>query len=238
VSANITQAKTAQTTPRRHVLGLDLGQTSDPSALVVVEDSLSWLGDDGFVSYYAVRHAQRWPLKTKFPEIVADVAAVLHSPQIRDPLLVIDGTGVGAAVGDMFAEADLGGTPIRRVIITAGHRAHTDENGTWCVPKKQLVSVLQVLLQSRRLAIARVPDRDVLVRELMNFKVKITAAANEVYGAWREGTHDDLCLACALACWAAEGTASRSGPETEPYAFGAKGEFGVYMDRNRGVDHW
>jgi hypothetical protein len=34
--------------------------------------------------------------------------------------------------------------------------------------------------------------------------VKITAAANETFAAWREGAHDDLVLAVALACWHAD----------------------------------
>jgi hypothetical protein len=46
------------------------------------------------------------------------------------------------------------------------------------------------------------------VKELLNFKVKITAAANEAYGEWRVGKHDDLLLGLAVACarsgtWAA-----------------------------------
>jgi hypothetical protein len=40
-----------------------------------------------------------------------------------------------------------------------------------------------------------------LVRELQNFQVKITAAANETFGVWRDGQHDDLVLAVALASW-------------------------------------
>jgi hypothetical protein len=34
--------------------------------------------------------------------------------------------------------------------------------------------------------------------------VKITLAAHETFGAWREGQHDDLLLAAALAGWWAE----------------------------------
>ncbi len=45
------------------------------------------------------------------------------------------------------------------------------------------------------------PEAETLMNELLNFEVKITAAANDVYGAWREGTHDDLVLAVALTCW-------------------------------------
>jgi hypothetical protein len=41
----------------------------------------------------------------------------------------------------------------------------------------------------------------VLTGELETFQVKITAAANDVYGTWREGTHDDMVLATALAAW-------------------------------------
>jgi hypothetical protein len=48
------------------------------------------------------------------------------------------------------------------------------------------------------------PEAELLVKELQNFKVKITAAANEVFGEWREGQHDDLVLATALAAWAGE----------------------------------
>ena len=58
---------------------------------------------------------------------------------------------------------------------------------------------------SGRLRIAAaLPEADTLVRELLAFQVKITAAAHDTYGAWREGTHDDLVLAVALACWHAE----------------------------------
>jgi hypothetical protein len=34
-------------------------------------------------------------------------------------------------------------------------------------------------------------------------EVKTTGPGREKYGAWREGAHDDLVFAVALACWAA-----------------------------------
>jgi len=89
--------------------------------------------------------------------------------------LVIDGTGVGKAVVDMFRE---NGT-IERIVpvsITAGIAANFDGNASaWRVPKKDLVSVLQVLMQSGRPTVARELDlAEVLIKELLNFKVKIT----------------------------------------------------------------
>ena len=40
------------------------------------------------------------------------------------------------------------------------------------------------------------------MRELAQFKVKINiSTGHDSYEAWREGDHDDLVLAVALACW-------------------------------------
>jgi hypothetical protein len=65
--------------------------------------------------------------------------------------------------------------------------------------------VLQVLLQSRRLKVLEtLPFAKELCSELQNFRVKITAAANETFASWREREHDDLVLATAMAGWYAE----------------------------------
>ena len=42
-----------------------------------------------------------------------------------------------------------------------------------------------------------------LVAELAAMRVKVGCEGREQYGAWREGTHDDLVFAVALAYWAA-----------------------------------
>jgi hypothetical protein len=36
---------------------------------------------------------------------------------------------------------------------------------------------------------------------MSEMRVRTTASGHEQYGAWREGQHDDLVLAIALACW-------------------------------------
>src|SRR4051794_36787501 len=46
-----------------------------------------------------------------------------------------------------------------------------------------------------------------LQEELINFRVKVSLAGRDSYGAsaeWREGNHDDLVLALALALWHGE----------------------------------
>jgi hypothetical protein len=75
--------------------------------------------------------------------------------------------------------------------------------GAHRVPKRDLIVGLQVLLQQGGLRIAAdLKDAPTLLAELMAMQVKISAAGNEQLGAWREGTHDDLVFAVALAIWA------------------------------------
>ena len=66
--------------------------------------------------------------------------------------------------------------------------------------------VFNYLLQTKRLKIAQsLPMADTLVQELLNFKEKIDPkTAHDSYAAWREGIHDDLVLATAVACWYGE----------------------------------
>ena len=189
----------------RYYLGLDLGQTTDFTALCVLERPR--LTDPNEPDpIYALRHLQRFPLGTPYPQIVRDVIALLKTPPMPGSLMAVDQTGVGRAVVDLFREAFDHKVTCRFVpiTITSGHQV-TRGNGSIMVPKKELVSTLQVVLQTRRLQIARsLPDAEVLVREMENFKVKITTAGNETFDSWRQNIHDDLVLAVALAVWVAE----------------------------------
>jgi hypothetical protein len=64
---------------------------------------------------------------------------------------------------------------------------------------------LQILLQGSRLKICRaLPEAATLVKELENYRLKITAAAHETFGAASDSLHDDLLTALALACWLPE----------------------------------
>src|SRR5262249_30072942 len=114
----------------------------------------------------------------------------------------VDHTGVGRGVVDLLKQSL---THIVPVTITAGQTVSLTPDGAFHLPKKELVTALQLLLQSRRLLVARtLRDAGVLVRELENFRVKITPAANEIFGAWGTGQHDDLVVAVALAAWWSE----------------------------------
>jgi hypothetical protein len=198
--------------PPEFILGLDLGQTKDFTALVVLQRRWQALADQPGQeeSLYWLQHLERWPLQTSYPKIVTEVSDLVARPPLRGeqrPVLVVDQTGVGRAVVDLFRQAQQGGklaAELRPTVITFGHEILAGEDGALHVPKKELVGAVQVLLQAQRLKFASVPMREVLLKELLTFKVKVTAAANETFEAWRERDHDDLVLAVALASWQAE----------------------------------
>ena len=61
---------------------------------------------------------------------------------------------------------------------------------------------LQVAFETRQLMLDRsVRELDALVGELMSMRVAVSASGHERFEAWREGAHDDLVLALALAWW-------------------------------------
>lgn len=175
-------------------LGLDLGQAQDYTALCVLERINNSKAAD-----FHVRHLKRFHLGTSYPAIVERVKELMYSPEIdNDVKLIVDATGVGRPVVDLLRDAGLRPVPVN---ITAGN-IEKSEKGYRNVPKRNLVSNLQVLLQSKHLKFAGgLPEADILVEELLNFQVKITTHANDIYGAWREGVHDDLVLSVALAAW-------------------------------------
>jgi hypothetical protein len=93
--------------------------------------------------------------------------------------LTFDQTGVGKAVVDLLWEKLQGyvNSLINRVTIVAGQATTVGEDGVWLLPRKELVGTLQVLLQTRRLLIPReLPHTDLLLKELQNFKAKVTLA--------------------------------------------------------------
>src|SRR5215210_417342 len=197
------------------ILGLDLGQAWDYTALAVLEQT--WHEIEGVpTTRYDVRHLERMPLGTPYPEVVKQVGQRVNALRGLDAsvTLVVDQTGVGRPVVDLLRDAAL---PCRLVpiMITGGQTVtQTEEQHGWVkttsfhVPKRDLVSVFAVLLQSGRIRVAQdLPAAQLLVQELLNFRVKISLSGRDSYGAgeeWRDGAHDDLVLAVALAAWYGE----------------------------------
>lgn len=201
------------------IVGLDLGQAMDYTALAILKRK-PVLDADGKPVLDAKRrpafrhdvvHLHRYQLGVSYPNLVREVAALVREPRVQAmgrPILAVDSTGVGRAVTDQFLEARMPVTLVP-ITITAGAGSTSEmwnQTATMAyrVSKIELVSAVQVGLQTGRLAInPTLALADLLQRELLNYTVKITTAAHETFSA-REGTHDDLVLALALANWIGE----------------------------------
>ncbi len=206
-------------TPTGFVVGVDLGQAKDYTAVVVNErieaEQIKLQRASPFELVPGevgrkrlIRHGftflHRFPLGTPYPEVVERVGGLLaRLPARRDkPELYVDATGVGRPVVDMMKARGL--QPIG-VSITGGTDVIRRESDDIRIPKRVLASLMQVVLQARRLRIAEEMELTPILRgELEGFKVKININGNETFEAWRENVHDDLVLAAAIAVWGAE----------------------------------
>jgi hypothetical protein len=197
-----------------YVVGVDLGQAQDFTAIAILERRIEPVATHParLEARYDLRHLERPALGTRYPAIVAHVLGLLSRPPLhRGVPLVVDKTGVGAAVVDMFTDA---GVKPRAVTITGGDEPNTEDRYNLKVPKRDLAGVLVALFQTGRLRIAESLElAPALTTELVNFKVKVNlATGHDSYEAWRESVHDDLVLAVALACWHAEAFPPHFGP--------------------------
>lgn len=200
-------------------LGVDLGQSNDFTAICALERVLyhdvTWKGKELSVrEEFRVRHLQRLPLGLSYVDQVAHVGDLLTRPPLNPKCeLVIDETGVGRPVGDMFVMFGLRPT---RVTITAGENQTPQASARWHVAKGLLISNLDARLHLGELKIATdLPEADALREELRDFRRHVSAAGRYSYEA-RTGKHDDLVLAVAIALW------SFVGRPKQPVAYAGK----------------
>ena len=177
------------------IISADLGQINDYTAFTIIERKK---GESH------LRHIERPALGTPYPKIIDRLKALAESPELgrARKTVVIDITGVGRPVWDLLTRAGINAA-LRGIAITGGNTVHRDGNIS-NVPKRDLVSALQVAFQNGELKIARgLPEAETLVKELTNFKVKINVNGHDQYEAWREGIHDDIVLSAAMGVWVA-----------------------------------
>jgi hypothetical protein len=192
---------------KKYFVGVDLGQSVDYTAIAVVERAEEKGAWDP-VAYawrrkvsMGLRYLERIPLGTPYPDVVARVREVVKTAELEGNCqLAVDATGVGRPVVDMMRAAGLGRV-LWPVTITGGD-TESQSNGFHRVPQRDLIVGVQTILQLGLLQIAAgLEHGPVLVEEMAGMRVRITERGREQYGSSREGTHDDLVFAVALAMW-------------------------------------
>ena len=180
-------------------LGLDLGKLRDFAALALIERK-----EQPGERICQVRYLERAPLGTPYTKVVERVAELTRHRELQGQCyLTADATCLGEPVMEMLRAAKLGSLRgVTAVSITSGEQTRQTSAGfgsgeSWNVPRADLLSGLQLLLEKSELKIARsLGEAGVLVRELVGMRTGPGGVSDR-------GEHDDLALAVALACWEA-----------------------------------
>lgn len=191
-------------TTYEYCAGLDLGQKNDYTAVALIEKQTRVLNARCPRTYEYERrvtsrvvHLERMPLGTAYPKIVTDVRNLLvKAPPGPRLSLVVDSTGVGRPVVDLIRDRGVPGWLVP-VTITGGTRV-IEDGAELHVPKRVLITWLQVAFETEELLIeSRMPGVEELMSELTAMRVR----AGAQFDSWREGAHDDMVFAVALAWW-------------------------------------
>jgi hypothetical protein len=197
-----------------YIVGLDLGQKQDHTAVSVLEWAETGEGVRDPATYEWKRdrvmrlvHLERIGLGTAYPGIVDRIRRLLSTPQLAGCTLVVDATGVGLPVVDLLRAARLD-CRIIPVTITGG-AGESNHSGGYSVPKRDLITGLQVLFESGKFEMPDTPEIEDLIQELAGMRAKPSRSGN-----WRyEGSPDDLVLSLALSWWWARKRAAWNWPK-------------------------
>ena len=206
----------------RTVVCVDLGFSRDHTAIAVLEEREYQTDFDPVYYGYkwekkiTVRYLERLPLGTTYTDVAARIKEVEEmvndrgasgregewpSPGVPRPsAVVVDATGLGMPMVHLLRKEGLH-APVVPVIFTSGDQATRDKD-VWRVPKQEIVTNAQILLEQHILRFPGMsPESGMLIKEMEQMRVKVSAHGNEQFGCWREGEHDDLVLAVAMGAW-------------------------------------
>lgn len=194
----------------KYIVSVDLAQTYDRTAVAVSEvvrletpegppQYDSWLEPPSGPPTHHVRHLERLPLGMDYTVQAERIKSICRRLPSCD--LVVDQSGVGRPVVDLLRKESL--SPIAVTITSGETESRGDGPNDWRVPKRTLVSGLQLAVQTQRLKVAAsLPDAQRWADEMLGFQVEISASGRDTYG--NDGTlvaHDDLVIATALGVW-------------------------------------
>jgi hypothetical protein len=188
-------------------LALDAGQRRDHSALAVLY--LHWVAQGQcrttyehlFQPHLEIRFLKRFPIGLSYEKLYELLKDRLQEFDPDLPLkakhLVIDAGGPGPPLVDRLRANLSRHINIKPVIITGGKGANTLTGGYVGVPRRTIVSNLQLLLAAKTLKCdTNLNGWSLLKEELLELSGADTQPADRT-------AHDDLAIATGLAAWAA-----------------------------------
>ncbi len=155
-----------------YMLGLHLSQVTGTSALAVVSQRLN--GDAVLSRVEGVETFKGTPYQDIVLRVKEVMTAACPCPELRG--LCVDLSTTGGAIGEVFDAADL---PYVPYVIAESERSEAG-----CVSLKDLVGVLQRLVQGGRFQIrSDAPGVDGLLKELRAFEVAVDGQRKATFRA-------------------------------------------------------
>jgi len=185
----------------RYILSLDPAQLRDWSALSAIQ--MQWNLDKKRHEYalVALNRKQQLP----YDQIVDWVISTLQKPIFREqttdyPELVLDATGVGVAINDMFRQR---GIRPRAVMITSGN-VKTKVGSIYHVGKAKLIGSFLSAYDSGKVQVnPNHPMWPQLEKEMLAFRAEMSSQGHAKFEAG-QGEHDDLLFSLAMGVWYGE----------------------------------
>ena len=187
------------------IIGLDLGQQDDYTVVSVIQIIETPVGSD--IYKYKLIFLYKFQLKETYTSIVLWVADFIKTT--FDPnayILVVDYGGPGRPVVDLLEEHELN---LIALTTTGGLEANWRNGNRITVPKRELITSLEVVFQSQKLSIHKdIMHLKDLEKEILNFEGK-PKANNSVKFEAAYKHHDDIIMSLSMAIWYAESIIKR-----------------------------
>ena len=208
----------------RLVMGVDPGQTRDPTAMCVIEYCEGVMDHGSDVERHCnltrglglQKKAERWrcifldriALGTPYGDVVERVANLLSKPQLQADAtknqgaceLVVDAGGVGRGTADMLEAAGL--KPIRAT-LHGGRETNVKGPNKFNASKEEAIALLDARLNHNRFPLTfskHLAHGEAFKQEVADFRRTVSGAGRMQYEA-ASGKHDDMISAVALAVW-------------------------------------
>lgn len=181
-------------------LGVDVGQSVDPTAAVVVETDERVVepaaGSFKLQDHYLVRHAETLPLGTPYPAVVDRLVAVIARLD-GDVQVRVDATGVGKPVIDALRPRVPGVTVVAVHFVPGTKLVWRPDRLSVLMGKEYMAQRLMALFENGRIHIPEVAAK--LRAELRDYELRVSRDGKVKIGTGKPGGHDDLVTGLGLA---------------------------------------
>jgi hypothetical protein len=197
-----------------YIIGVDLGQSQDYSALTVLRRQWWRPGEKPTPEKASLWHEipmlVRWELGTEYPRIVQNIVEIYKQVWSRSkfnepPALVVDQGGPGRPVMDLLRKVKLPPDGSRMMpvgVMLTGGASVSERTDDMSVPQRDVCSALVVAAQSGDLKVASSLElADEFEKELQAFGYDIKRKSGKLRYEAQGTAHDDLVLSASLALW-------------------------------------